>query len=213
MHMPAVSLQTERTAESRVLPALENASLPAAVVAAAAVAVRFDHVCFAFDEQVVLEDLSFALERGSMTVLLGASGAGKSIVLKLILGLLAPDAGHIFVNGQAVDRMGERDLMRVRADIGMMFQENALFDSSDRCPERRLPIVGGNAPACRGGTPPRRGSARADRPPGLPRRAAGAICRADSGAASRSPARLRHARTSCCWTIRHPDSIRLPPPP
>ena len=103
--------------------------MSAAVVAAAGVAVRFDRVCFAFDEQVVLEDLSFALERGSMTVLLGASGAGKSIVLKLILGLLAPDAGHIFVNGQAVDRMGERDLMRVRADIGMMFQENALFDS------------------------------------------------------------------------------------
>ena len=129
MHMPAASRQMESTAASRVMPALENASLPAAVGAAAAVAVRFDHVCFAFDEQVVLDDLSFALERGSMTVLLGASGAGKSVALKLILGLLAPDAGHIFVHGQPIDCLGERALMQVRADIGMMFQENALFDS------------------------------------------------------------------------------------
>ena len=157
-----------------MLPALENASMPAAVVAAAGVAVRFDRVCFAFDEQVVLEDLSFTLERGSMTVLLGASGAGKSVVLKLVLGLLAPDAGHIVVNDQSIDRMGERDLMRVRADIGMMFQENALFDSLTVAERRRLPIVGGIAPSCRRQVhPPRRGGARADRPPGLHRHVAG----------------------------------------
>jgi len=64
-----------------------------------------------------------------MKILLGASGAGKSIVLKLILGLLRPDSGTILVNGQRIDNMTERDLMHVRADIGMLFQESALFDS------------------------------------------------------------------------------------
>ena len=62
-------------------------------------------------------------------MLLGASGAGKSVVLKLILGLLRPDAGRIFVDGRRVDDMPERDLMAVRANIGMLFQESALFDS------------------------------------------------------------------------------------
>jgi phospholipid/cholesterol/gamma-HCH transport system ATP-binding protein len=64
-----------------------------------------------------------------MTVLLGPSGSGKSVILKLILGLLRPDAGRILVNGVRIDTMTERDLMRVRADIGMLFQETALFDS------------------------------------------------------------------------------------
>ena len=64
-----------------------------------------------------------------MSILLGASGAGKSIVLRLILGLFRPDAGTILVNGQRVDRMSERELLHMRGDIGMLFQENALFDS------------------------------------------------------------------------------------
>lgn len=92
-------------------------------------AVVFDKVSFAFDEHVVLRDMSFTVPRGSMRMLLGASGAGKSVVLKLILGLLRPDSGTILVNGQQVDSMTERDLMRLRADIGMLFQESALFDS------------------------------------------------------------------------------------
>ena len=92
-------------------------------------AVVFDKVSFAFDEHVVLRDISFSVPKGSMKILLGASGAGKSVVLKLILGLLRPDAGTILVNGQRVDRMTERDLLRMRGDIGMLFQENALFDS------------------------------------------------------------------------------------
>lgn len=91
--------------------------------------VVFDHVSFAFDDQVVLEDVSFRIETGSMRFLLGASGSGKSVLLKLILGLFRPDAGTIVVNGQRVDNMTERDLLRLRTDIGMVFQENALFDS------------------------------------------------------------------------------------
>jgi phospholipid/cholesterol/gamma-HCH transport system ATP-binding protein len=91
--------------------------------------VLFDGVSFAFDDLVVLEDVSFSVPSGSMRLLLGASGAGKSVILKLILGLLKPDAGRIFVNGQRIDDMKERDLLRARTDMGMSFQENALFDS------------------------------------------------------------------------------------
>ena len=91
-------------------------------------AVVFDKVAFAFDEHVVLRDVSFMVPTGSMKILLGASGSGKSVILKLILGLLRPDSGQIVVGGQRIDRMKEPDLMRVRADIGMLFQD-ALFDS------------------------------------------------------------------------------------
>lgn len=92
-------------------------------------AVVFEGVSFAFDEHVVLRDVSFSIPKGSMRILLGASGSGKSVLLKLVLGLLKPDSGRIFVNGQRTDDMSERDLMKVRADIGMLFQESALFDS------------------------------------------------------------------------------------
>jgi phospholipid/cholesterol/gamma-HCH transport system ATP-binding protein len=91
--------------------------------------VVFDRVSLAFDDQEVLRDLSFTVPRGSMRIMLGASGAGKSVVLKLILGLIRPDSGQIYVNGQRIDTMPERDLLRVRADMGMSFQEIALFDS------------------------------------------------------------------------------------
>jgi len=96
---------------------------------AALPAVIFDHVSFAFDEHVVLRDVSFTLSTGGTTMLLGASGSGKSVLLKLILGLLRPDTGAIVVHGERIDRMGEPDLMRMRGDIGMLFQNSALFDS------------------------------------------------------------------------------------
>jgi phospholipid/cholesterol/gamma-HCH transport system ATP-binding protein len=92
-------------------------------------AVVFDRVSFAFDDHVVLRDISFSVPIGGMTILLGASGSGKSVLLKLILGLLRPDSGSIVVHSERVDGMAERDLMRVRSDIGMLFQESALFDS------------------------------------------------------------------------------------
>jgi phospholipid/cholesterol/gamma-HCH transport system ATP-binding protein len=91
--------------------------------------VVLDHVSLAFDEQVVLSDVSFALLPGHTKIILGASGSGKSTILKLILGLLRPDGGTIWVNGERIDQLTERELMRVRADIGMVFQEGALFDS------------------------------------------------------------------------------------
>ena len=92
-------------------------------------AVEFEGVSIAFDDNVVLRDVSFVVPKGRMTIMLGASGSGKSVALKLILGLLRPDTGRILVNGHRVDQMSEHDLLRVRADVGMLFQETALFDS------------------------------------------------------------------------------------
>ncbi len=92
-------------------------------------AVVFDNVSLAFDDHVILDAVTFSVSSGHMLFLLGASGAGKSVVLKLILGLLKPDSGVIRVHGERVDTMTERQLMAVRGDIGMLFQESALFDS------------------------------------------------------------------------------------
>jgi phospholipid/cholesterol/gamma-HCH transport system ATP-binding protein len=88
-----------------------------------------DKVSLAFDDKVVLKEVSFTLMPGHTKVILGASGSGKSTILKLILGLWKPDGGAIWVNGERVDTMRELELMRVRADVGMVFQEGALFDS------------------------------------------------------------------------------------
>ena len=92
-------------------------------------AVVLEHVNLAFDEKVILRDVSFSLLSGHTKIILGASGSGKSTILKLILGLLKPDGGTISVNGQRVDTMRELELMQMRADLGMVFQEGALFDS------------------------------------------------------------------------------------
>jgi phospholipid/cholesterol/gamma-HCH transport system ATP-binding protein len=92
-------------------------------------AVVLDKVSLAFDENVVLEDVSFSLLPGHTKIILGASGSGKSTILKLIVGLLKPDAGQIWVHGARVDNMSESEMMKVRDHLGMVFQEGALFDS------------------------------------------------------------------------------------
>jgi phospholipid/cholesterol/gamma-HCH transport system ATP-binding protein len=104
-------------------PLLEEAMGPGGPI------IVFDQVSLAFDGKEILRDVSFTLQTGHTKIFLGASGAGKSTILRLILGLLKPDTGRIFVNGDRVDNMKEDDLMRVRADLGMVFQEGALFDS------------------------------------------------------------------------------------
>ena len=91
--------------------------------------VMFDKVSLAFDEKVVLREVSFTLLTGHTKIFLGASGSGKSTILKLLVGLLKPDSGIIWVNGERVDLMNEVQLMKVRDDLGMVFQEGALFDS------------------------------------------------------------------------------------
>ncbi len=92
-------------------------------------AIVFDDVYLAFDEKPVLKGVSFRLDRSHTKIILGASGSGKSTILKLLLGLLTPDAGAIWINGVRTDHLSEVDMMKVRADLGMVFQEGALFDS------------------------------------------------------------------------------------
>ena len=89
----------------------------------------FERVFLAFGDNVILKDISFELRAGYSKIFLGASGAGKSTILKLILGLLKPQTGKIWVNGVRVDTLGESDMMKVRDDVGMVLQEGALFDS------------------------------------------------------------------------------------
>ncbi|MDQ3068646.1 MAG: ATP-binding cassette domain-containing protein [Acidobacteriota bacterium] len=104
-------------------PELEEALGPGSPI------VMFDKVCLAFDDKVILDEVSFTMLVGHTKIFLGASGAGKSTVLKLILGLLKPDSGVIWVNGERVEAFSEEEMMIVRADLGMVFQEGALFDS------------------------------------------------------------------------------------
>jgi len=91
-------------------------------------AIRFENVSITFD-QPVLEGISFELQHGETKVLLGESGTGKTLILKLALGLIKPDSGTITVLGEEISAMPEQAMYALRRRIGMVFQESALFDS------------------------------------------------------------------------------------
>jgi len=92
-------------------------------------AVEFSEVTLIFDDVVALERVSFQVRPGDSLVILGSAASGKSVLLKLALGLLRPDAGEIYLFGEQISRMQERDLLSYRQQVGMVFQESALFDS------------------------------------------------------------------------------------
>ncbi len=92
-------------------------------------AIIFEDVAISFEGLTVLDGVSFELKRGETKMLLGVAGSGKSTVLKLCLGLIKPDRGHIYVLGHDVTAMKEEELFELRAKIGIVFQESALFDS------------------------------------------------------------------------------------
>src|SRR5262245_30690566 len=92
-------------------------------------AIEFREVHLAFGDRVILEDVSFEVARGESKIVMGGSGTGKSTILRLALGLIKPDAGQIFIDGEEITDYNEEQLMRVRQKIGMVFQEGALFDS------------------------------------------------------------------------------------
>jgi len=92
-------------------------------------AIVFEDVHLAFEDNEVLRGVSFHLPFGETKALFGVAGSGKSTILKLALGLLAPDSGTIRVLGNEVTQMRERDLFPMRGKLGMVFQESALFDS------------------------------------------------------------------------------------
>src|ERR1700675_4954041 len=93
------------------------------------VAIRFENVTLAFDDKVVLDDISFGLPHGETKAIFGVAGSGKSTILKLALGLMKPDSGRIYALGEEVTEMTENALFDLRRQIGMVFQESALFDS------------------------------------------------------------------------------------
>ena len=193
-------LRTERS------PELEEALGPGSPI------VVFDQVSLAFDEKVILREVSFTLITGHTKIFLGASGAGKSTILKLIVGLLKPDAGVIWVNGERVD-----DKTRARADEGA------------RGPRDGVP--GGRAVRLAHGggerrlQAPRRGAAGRRRCGSASKRCSDSSasantstacrrsCRAASGGAWRSRGRWPTSRASCSTTSRRPASIRSRPTP
>src|ERR1700738_2796401 len=113
--MPAPTLPLETPAAGTLQPSSE--------------AIRLEDVSLAFDHQCVLDCVSFRLAHGETKALFGVAGSGKSTLLKLALGLIKPDSGRIYVLGEEVTQMSEKDLFKLRSRIGMVFQESALFDS------------------------------------------------------------------------------------
>ena len=89
----------------------------------------FEDVVLAFEDNPVLNGISFQLSKGETKAIFGVAGSGKSTILKLTLGLLQPDSGHIYALGEEVTGRKEEDLFELRRRIGMVFQESALFDS------------------------------------------------------------------------------------
>lgn len=89
----------------------------------------FEDVSIAFEENVVLDSISFTLPHGETKAIFGVAGSGKSTILKMALGLLKPDSGHIYTLGEDVTQMTEDQLFELRRNVGIVFQESALFDS------------------------------------------------------------------------------------
>src|SRR5882762_745602 len=92
-------------------------------------AIIFDDVSISFEDAPVLDGVSFDLRRGETKIIFGVAGSGKSTILKLCLGLLKPDSGHIYVLGHDITTMTEEELFDLRSKVGIVFQESALFDS------------------------------------------------------------------------------------
>jgi len=103
-------------------------------------AVEFDHVFKAFGNRKVLDNVSFKVNAGEALCILGRSGTGKSVTLKLMIGLLKPDSGKVFIDSEDIAHSSEEDLSRVRRHMGFLFQSAALFDSFTLGDNLALPL-------------------------------------------------------------------------
>lgn len=126
MHENAENISgTERTEDLEQFDLEDAVDEPDRVVPA----IEFRDVHLAFDERKILDGISFTVRRGETKLILGRSGGGKSTIIRLVLGLLKPDSGSIFIDGEDITGYSEKEMMPVRKKIGMVFQEGALFDS------------------------------------------------------------------------------------
>jgi len=103
--------------------------------------IELRHVSKAFGRLVVLDDLSLSIDAGKCLVVIGASGTGKSVLLKHIVGLLRPDEGEVWYDGKRIDVLPERALMKIRLQFGFLFQMSALFDSMNVLENVSFPLV------------------------------------------------------------------------
>lgn len=103
--------------------------------------IELRHVSKAFGAQRVLVDVDLAVARGSSTVIIGRSGTGKSVLLKHIVGLLRPDRGEVWFEGQRIDNLRESGLVAIRQQISFVFQLNALFDSMSVADNLAFPMT------------------------------------------------------------------------
>src|ERR1700745_2407823 len=94
-----------------------------------------------FETNIVLDGVDMDLAKGENVAVLGRSGSGKSVLIKIISGLLKPDSGKVMVLGQEVDKLNERDLQRLRFKIGFSFQNSALYDSMSVKENLEFPLV------------------------------------------------------------------------
>jgi phospholipid/cholesterol/gamma-HCH transport system ATP-binding protein len=117
------AIRDELSHESEERPRAEDPGpAPGAVI-------ELERVHLAFEDRVILDDVSFLAKKGETIVVVGESGTGKSTTLKLILRLLVPDAGRVYVSGQDITQLSFEDALKVRQRMGMVFQGAALFDS------------------------------------------------------------------------------------
>ena len=103
--------------------------------------IEFKNVTKSFGSQTVLDNVSCQIEEGKTTVIIGPSGTGKSVFIKLLVGLLKPDKGNIYVSGQDITNMNEKDLFEIRKKFGMLFQDGALFDSLNVAENVAFPLL------------------------------------------------------------------------
>jgi phospholipid/cholesterol/gamma-HCH transport system ATP-binding protein len=116
-------------------------AVEAAVPAASDPVISIQGVSKRFGNHVVLQDISFDVPRGKTSAILGPSGTGKSVLLKVVIGLLPPEAGQVYIDGEPIVGVREKEVLRIRRKIGVLFQDGALFGSLNLFDNIAFPLI------------------------------------------------------------------------